>query len=189
MVADLRRWFDMMEERHRTAYRRFKEEQTGHTTAVQKVEDVLEAQKILQHIAQGVQEQAHRQIASVVTKCLQGVFDRPYEFKILFERKRGKTEAKLVLCREGVELTNPKDEAGGGVLDVAALALRLAKLVLERPRRRRVLVLDEPFRCVDEENSTRVRELLLVLAREMKVQFIIATHNEGLRAGKVIQIG
>src|ERR1035438_1455183 len=58
--------------------------------------DALEAQKILQSLAQETQKKALKQIAKVVSKCLCSVFEIPYEFRIEIEMKRGKTEVKLI---------------------------------------------------------------------------------------------
>lgn len=153
----------------------------------QRHQDALEAQRIVQAVAQSVQQQAHDRIAKVVSRCLAAVFTNPYEFKILFEKKRGKTEARLVFYRDGHEL-DPMDQSGYGVIDVGAFALQLADLLLRRPRRRRLLVLDEPFRHLSRDNADRVKDLLLTLAKEMKVQFVMVTHSLDLACGKVVEL-
>ena len=125
-----------------------------------------------------------------MTRCLKAVLDNEaYEFKIEFEQKRGRTEAKLILERDGLILENPAEEAGGGVLDVAAFALRLACVALALPRRRRLLVLDEPFRFVNgEEYQSRIGGMLEVLAAETGMQIILVTDDDWLKIGKVIQL-
>ncbi len=147
-----------------------------------------EAQKILQVVAQSIQQRAHEQIASVVTKCLEAVFDDPYEFRIIFEQKRGRTEARLAFFRGTNEIDDPLDGSGGGVVDVAAFALRLACLVLARPPLRRVLILDEPFKWVSEEYRPRVVALLHQLAEELDVQFILVTHIPEFQTGTIIHV-
>lgn len=142
------------------------------------VEDDLmfaeEAQQIIQLVSVAIQQEAHDKIASVVSRCLEAIFDEPYTFRINFERKRGKTEAGLTFTRDGMTLTDPLNEAGGGVIDVAAFALRLACLVLERPVRRRLLVLDEPFSGIrGSVYRQRMRGLVEALASEFDVQFIL----------------
>ena len=150
-------------------------------------EAAIEAQRITQIVAEAVQQEAHNQIAGVVSQCLSSVFDDPYEFKIRFERARGKTEAHLVFIRDGEEI-NPIDSSGGGVVDVAAFALRISCLMLTRPQRRRVVVLDEPFRFVSQEYRGRVRTMLTELSRDLNIQFIMITHIKELAIGKVIDI-
>lgn len=144
---------------------------------------------VAQEVAKSVQHKAHVQIAGVVTRCLAAVFPNPYEFRIIFESKRGKTEARMVFVRDGKELS-PSDGVGGSVLDVASFALRLACLGLQKPKRRRVVFIDEGFVGVSslQENKERLRTLLSTLADELKFQVIMVTHDEGLRAGKVISV-
>ena len=147
-----------------------------------------EAQELAQHVAQVIQQKAHDQIARVVSRCLSAVFDEPYEFRIHFERKRGRTEARLTFDRDGMEV-DPMTASGGGVVDIASFALRLSCLILNKPPLRRAMVMDEPFRFVSEEFRDRVKALLETLSEEMKTQFVIVTHINELKMGKVIEIG
>ena len=157
------------------------EEKLGHT---------LEAQSITQVISQSLQEKAQNQIAGVVSRCLEAVFPNdPYEFEIRLEMKRGKTEAKLVFIRDGIELDDPLNEVGGGVIDVASLGLRLACILLLRPAPRRLLVLDEPFANIrGKENRLRTRQMLIALAEDMGLQIIINTDISNYRLGTVIEL-
>lgn len=146
-----------------------------------------EAQTICRQVAVEIQEQAHRKIADIVSRSLEAVFDEPYTFKIIFEQKGGKTEARLVFEREGMQL-DPMTSCGGGVLDVAAFALRLSCLLLSNPPKARVIIMDEPMRFVSKEYRQNVAALLQSLSKELNVQFIIITHQEEMRIGKVVEI-
>jgi DNA repair exonuclease SbcCD ATPase subunit len=146
-----------------------------------------EAQDVLQHLSQAVQQQVHSRIANIVSSCLTSVFDDPYTFKINFDRKRGRTEACFKFLRNGLEV-NPLTSCGGGVVDVAAFALRVICLVLHRPRLSRILILDEPFRFVSAHYREKVRAMLEQLAKDMKCQFIFVTHEESYRCGKEVQL-
>lgn len=146
-----------------------------------------EAQEVLQRVAQAVQQKAHEKIAGVVSTCLSTVFDDPYEFKIEFERKRGKTEARLRFTRRGLEV-DPLTAAGGGVVDVAAFALRAACLMLHRPRLTKLLVLDEPFKFVSADYRDNVRKMLEGLAKDLGLQIILVTHIDELESGKIISL-
>lgn len=153
-----------------------------------KLEALLEVQEVAQEVAQAVQQKAHQKIASVVTRCLRSVFgEEAYEFKIDFERKRGKTEARMYFERDGLQV-DPLSASGGGPVDVAAFALRLASLVLTRPIKRKILVLDEPLKYPSREYWHFISEMLRVVSEEMGVQIIMVTHQEGLVSGKVIRI-
>ena len=150
---------------------------------------VAEAQAAAQQLAQQTQQAAHAGLASVVSRCLSAVFDEPYDFRIAFEQKRGRTEARLTFYRDGHE-HDPMTASGGGVVDVAAFALRLAALTLAQPPARRVLFLDEPFRFVHSPlYRRRVRQLLERLADDMGVQIIMVTGVAELQTGQVVELG
>lgn len=163
-------------------------ERQGLATASERVQHAQDAQETLQLLAQAVQQQAHAKISEVVSSCLAAVFDDPYEFKIVFERKRGKTEANLRFTRRGLDI-DPLTASGGGAVDVAAFALRVACLVLHRPRLQRVVVMDEPFKFVSAQYQPAIRTMLEDLSARLKLQIIFVTHNVEYQTGKVIEIG
>jgi len=153
-----------------------------------RVEEADDANAIVQAVATIVQEKAHKQISQVVTKCLQTVFEEEaYEFSIIFEQKRGKTEARLVFLRNGNEL-DPITSSGGGAVDVAAFALRISCLLVSRPALRRTIILDEPFKFLSAKYRGRVANMLTTLSEELNVQFIMVTHIKELEVGNVIAL-
>lgn len=146
-----------------------------------------EAQEVLQQVAETIQERAHRRISMVVSKCLETVFEDPYEFVIRFEKKRGKTEAVILFLRDGMEI-DPLTASGGGAVDVAAFALRTACLALSRPAPRKLVVLDEPFKFVSAQYRENVKLMLEKLAEDMGFQIVMVTHINELVTGNVIEI-
>lgn len=166
----------------------FQAARAAYIAATDDEQEAGEVQKILQEVAATVQAKAHARIARLVARCLGAVFTEPYEFEIEFEQKRGRTEARLVFKR-GVNEVDPLNASGGGVVDVCSFALRLAALVASRPARRKVLIMDEPFKHLSREYRPAVRGLLEGLAMELGMQFIIVTHDPALQIGKVVEIG
>ena len=80
-------------------------------------------------------------------------------------------------------------ESGGGAIDVASFALRVACLMLSRSQPRKILILDEPFKMISRDhNRQRVRELIETLSKEMGIQIILITHDPELTIGKVIEL-
>lgn len=188
-LTEHRRRIDAAVARYDHAAATLRDERQALENAQQDVLDAAEAQLLLQSLAQEIQERTHRRIAAVVTRCLTAVFgDDAYEFRVVFEKKRQRTEARLTFVRDGNEV-DPLEAAGGGAAGVAAFALRVACLMLMQPARRRVLVLDEPFRDVNgEEYQSRVAALLESLADDLGVQFLIVSDDDWLRVGKVIDL-
>jgi len=153
------------------------------------LQDVEEARRISQDVAQTIQRQAHHQIEKIVSLCLQTIFGDDYSFEILFVKKRGRTEAQLNLKFKGHIIENPLDAGSGGVLDLAGFGLRLACLMLEKPQCRKLLVLDEPFKNLHGlEYRERVRVLLEKLSKDFQVQIVIVTGIKDFEIGKVLSL-
>lgn len=148
-----------------------------------------EAQQKAQQVAKKVQQAVHNKIAIVVNRCLQTVFvDEGYGFKIRFDKKRGKTEAVLILTKNGHEIENPLDYDSGAVCEIAGFALRLACLMLSKPKLRKLIVMDEPFKALSVEYWETTRLMLDKLAEDFGIQIIMVTHNPFLKTGKVIEL-
>lgn len=189
MTTHIRKRLDALLAEHAHASWQVAEEEAALLVVEQEYKDARQAQEVLQHAAQAVQEAAHEKIALIVTRCLRAVFgDDSYSFVIGFERKRGRTEAKLTLKRGEMVLENPLGECGGGVIDVCSFALRLACLLSSHSHPRKLLVLDEPLRMLSKTYRPRARKLIEMLAAELGVQIILVTHCEELRCGEVIEL-
>ena len=140
-------------------------------------------------LALSCQNNCRSSIELLVTRCLEAVFpENRYRFNLIFEEKRNQTEARIALTdKEGNEY-DPLLNNGGGVADVIAFALRLATLMLKVPQPAKVLVLDEPFRCVSADHRGRLADLLESLANELGFQIIMVTHMKELAKGNVIEL-
>jgi DNA repair exonuclease SbcCD ATPase subunit len=172
---------------YETALQSFQQYSEQLEEAQTKLENLELAKDAIQVVGEGIQRKAHSQIAGVVSECLQLVFEETYTFDIIFEKKRNKTEARLVFLKDGNEI-DPLTASGGGVVDVAAFALRVSCLVLSKPKLRKVLVMDEPFRFVSEEYRENVQQVMEKLSTEFGIQMILVTHMKELISDKVVQL-
>src|SRR5690348_5287508 len=175
LLKDLRQAVNVkLAERDRWS-KTLKAEKKNLQAAAEEVAEHYAAQEVLQQVAQDVQQEAHKRIHSVVSKCLHLIWgEGAYEFEIKFEQKRGKTEAVLVFKR-GEHEVDPITEAGGGPVDIAAFALRLACISLQLPARRRIIIMDEPFNTLHKSLHGRVKNMLEMLSEELDFQFIFVT--------------
>lgn len=139
--------------------------------------DIEEALSIVQTVAQATQKQLEFYLSDIVSYALGLVFDEPYRFKLEFVVRRGKTECDLWLERDG-ELTSPMDEAGGGVVDVAAFALRLSLWSLNKNRA--TIIFDEPFRFVSANYRGRVAQMVKEVSERIGLQIILVSHDKEL---------
>lgn len=162
-------------------------EEQEHVKEVQaRVLDLQKAVDVVQFVGQSVEQAVHDKIAKVVSSCLEAVFDNAYEFRITFSRKRNRTEAELSFVRDGLEV-DPMTASGGGAVDVAAFALRVACLTLQKDLEQ-VLICDEPCKFLSRDLQPRLRTLIQQLSEKMGIQFIIVTHMQTLRIGKVVEL-
>jgi DNA repair exonuclease SbcCD ATPase subunit len=187
MIAELRTKADKATARHEAALANGLREGNLALEAGENLDAAKQARELSQSIAQEVQLRAYKAVASVVSRCLETVFDEPYTFKMDFVQRRGRTEVVLAFERDGVEL-DPMTASGGGVVDVASFALRMAAILISKSQGRRMLVLDEPFKFVSEQYRPMIRELLEVLSKELGVQILMVTHMNELRIGEVIEL-
>jgi len=191
-IKDVRKQIDKKLLEYRRLVSSYKREGENLQREQKRLENAEEARAVIQEVAKQIQQQAHEQISSVVTRGLQSVFDDPYIFKIIFDKKRGRTEARLIFEREedGLEL-DPLTASGGGVIDVASFALRISCILLSRPPIRPVLILDEPFKNVSKARDylDRIPSLLETLCNDLGIQIIMDTHIDELKMGTIIEVG
>lgn len=129
----------------------------------------------------GLQTQCQLQfhISDIGTMALDSIFPEPYTLKAEFIERREKTECDLYFMRDGCIL-DPLAASGGGAVDVAAFALRVASWAMERPRSRNTLMLDEPFRYLSDCYLPEAGEMIKQLSKELGIQIILITHSEAL---------
>lgn len=130
-------------------------------------------------VANHVQIDVAERISSIVTAALSATgFD--YEFKVQFVQRRGTTEADLLFVKDGEEL-HPLSCSGGGALDIASFALRIALWSLNKSSP--VFILDEPFKFLSLDLQENAGNMLHALAERFGLQIIMVSHNERIIAG------
>lgn len=149
-----------------------------------------DALELIQQAAKATQEQLEYQLSELVSIALKDIFKDPYEMVIRHVVKRGKTEALLRFSKRGHEV-HPLMGAGGGTVDVASLTLRLSLLSLSKNRR--VLILDEPWKSINDSTRELHRKMVLMLKKiqqELGVQIIVVSQIPELAdvADKVFEV-
>jgi len=134
------------------------------------------ALEISKQVGLKTQQELEYHISNLVSAALSSVFPgNPYKFRALFIERRGKTECDLMLERDG-ELINAMTAAGGGVVDITSLALRIASLSMKSGRIRPVLFLDEPFKHLSIDLQEQAEQMLHELASKVSIQVICNSH-------------
>jgi DNA repair exonuclease SbcCD ATPase subunit len=138
-----------------------------------------QAREVIREVGLKTQQQLQYHISDITSLALESVFAEPYALEVEFVQRRNKTECDLFFVRTG-ERIDPLTASGGGAVDVAAFALRIASWSMARPRTRNTIILDEPFRFLSADNQERASTMLKELSQRLGIQFIIVTHNPTL---------
>lgn len=163
------------------------EEKSRLSQMLQKVLDNIDTlekvRMLLQRVSEFAREQSRAQIESLVTNCLQYIFDTNLEFKIEINEMRGRPEAEFyVVSNFGgtVVKTRPQDARGGGVIDIISLAIRIAMLECSSLDIKGPIILDEPAKHVSDDYIVQVAEFLKQVTSMFKRQVLMVTHNRHL---------
>lgn len=149
-----------------------------------------EALVIIQAVAQKTQQQLEFHLSDIVSTSMEAIFPEPYGLVVEFNVSRGRVETQMFFEREGNKVL-PLDASGGGAVDVAALALRFSCYAIQNPRRRPLMILDEPLKWLKgadlpEKGAQMIREI----SKRMGIQIIMNSHDPDLieAADRVIEV-
>ena len=122
----------------------------------------------------------------LVTSALQGIFqEEDYTFVSTFEIKAGRPICVMQVQDGDKEPFYLEEDMGGGLLDIAGIAVIVVMWILEEPRSRNSFLLDEPMKNIGigkEVLLERAGQLLSELSKELNIQFIINTHEQEIVA-------
>lgn len=140
-----------------------------------------QAREIIRTVGLKTQQQLAFHISDITSLALEAVFNDPYELVVDFVQRRNKTECDLLFMRDG-ERMDPLSASGGGAVDVAAFALRIASWSMQHPKSRNVMILDEPMRFLSVDHQQKASIMIKEISQKLGIQFIIITHEPTLAA-------
>lgn len=158
--------------------KQIKEKREERDALIKSIELHEKARQVINEAAKNTQQFFKAQVETLVTTAIRTVFDRPFEFKLIFEEKRNKIEARPVI-KEGENEYDPKDEMGGGIIDIISFALRVVLWSLQTNRTRNVFILDEPFKWTGAL-MVKAGMMLKELSDKLGIQVIMITHDDEL---------
>jgi predicted ATPase len=151
---------------------------------------------IVTAVGETLQQRISIRLSSVASRALQSVFPDPYRVVVEFApTARGTIEAQIQFERDGQRfrpvLPSGQLLAGGGPVEMAAWGLRVALWGQLKPRPRPIMLMDEPFRFLQEDLQPVAAEVLREISEKAGIQFIIVTHSAGLAEGAncIIDVG
>lgn len=131
------------------------------------------ALEIVKQVGLEMQKQLEYHLSEQVSLAMEAIFDDPYKLKANFIEKRGKTEVELLFTKRDLEFP-PIGSAGGGAIDIASLALRIAYWSMRQDKKvRPLLLLDEPFsQLKGEEANRRALAIVQEISQKLGLQVI-----------------
>ncbi len=137
------------------------------------------ARDIVNEVLAATQREVVAAVEDLVSLALLAVYDNELSFKLEMDVARNSAQATPFIVENGQRL-NPRNETGGGPVDVSSLAMRLALWALSTPRPSPVFILDEPAKFIDRARQGRFGELLRSLHEMLGIQFIVVSHDTGI---------
>ena len=141
----------------------------------------LETQRLIREASQLTLSNLSVHIGTIVTKALTQVLGEGYKFNLDFDIKYNKLAADMYLEKDGKRYDLKRDN-GDGVVDIVALALRVAILCLDRRKLRRLLILDEPCGAVSVNYQPVLGKMIKQLSDMLDLQVImVASHGSNMQ--------
>lgn len=151
---------------------------------------VKESVDVVRTVAQRTQMEFERKITTMTDSALETVFQGKYKFKIEFTARRNNSEAVVKLVDANGNEVEPMDDNGGTIVNIISFAMKLTMWRLANPRRRNVIILDEPMKFVSKDLVPLVADMMAFLSHKLDLQIIMVTHIEDLiqRADNIIKV-
>lgn len=168
---------DKLKGQRQQIHRSLREARTNLAKAQQGLKLNEEVQALFQLAAKQTQDQLCYHITELGSMALEAVFGPGIKLGLQFEEKAGKTVAHLVFLR-GDKPTDPLEADSGGAADIAAFALRCSLWGMKHPRLRPVMVMDEPFKNINDPTRAmqeRAAEMVKQVSEKLGIQFVIVT--------------
>ncbi|RLC88843.1 MAG: hypothetical protein DRJ03_00980 [Chloroflexi bacterium] len=141
---------------------------------------LIKTRELFLRVAQLTQSVFKQSVENPQTMAIQSVFNRPFQFELQFDQARNNATCTPVV-REGDVIFYPKDDMGGGIIDLVSITLRFILWSLSHPRTRKIFILDEPLKFIGKGALLqRAGAMLQELSRRMGFQLIIVTHEDEL---------
>lgn len=136
--------------------------------------------QLLMDFSENTRDVIKHKLESLVNSALKCIFvDKEVIFKIQINRTKKIIFYDMYVETDGT-ITPLFDAKGGGILDVVTMALRISFVRMFSANLRQTIILDEPFKNLDNERLRLAMEWLSQISKELTMQFMIVTHEEAI---------
>lgn len=180
-VQKYREWLEVQKVERDQLERQIRDTEASMEDGKRRAAELVKARWVLSEVSRLTQNRFKRYVEDLVTMAIRSVLDQPLRFVVDFEVKRNKPECLLRVRDGDSEPYVPKDEQGGLVVNLIGFALTVVLLSLQRPRSRKVIILDEPLPFSGKgEPLRRIGAMLREVSHGLGFQLLIVTHEPEL---------
>ncbi len=148
-------------------------------TAKQDSEELAQVLGVLQGLEAAWKKAFESALADIVSRGLSLVFGEPMKVEIISEisRSASAVEFRLTTGDGNEELSTAIIGArGGSVVEVVSFLFRVLLVLSSRPPLRKIIVIDESFRMVADENIPALAQMIRHLVDRLGIQIVLVTH-------------
>lgn len=141
------------------------------------------ARFVVQEVAKATQDRLKKRVEPLITAAISSIWkDRDFVFELKFKSTANRIESIPVVL-DGKHEQIPKDDMGGGIIDIISFALRVLLWAMDDNRSRPTFALDEPLKNMSKGRYlNRAIQMFKNIAEKMGLQLIIVTHIEEINA-------
>ena len=149
------------------------------------IEDIstrVEAIDYIERVANEERLDVKEKVETLITSCLQEVFDDSYSIEFDYGVKGSRTSVDIYLkrkCKDGLVVKRKIDGFGGGVADTISLPLKLIVLMNDKDYTK-ILFADEPGKHLDIEKVPKLGRFLKNISDKLGIQIIMSSHHDGM---------
>lgn len=142
-------------------------------------EELSQTLAILQGLEAAWKKTFEDALATVVSRGLSLIFDKPMRLDIISEISRGASAVEFKLTTgegEDAITTDIMTAEGGSVVEITTFLLRILLILASRPPLRRVIIIDESFRMVEDNKVPVLAQMVRELVDRLGIQVLLVTH-------------
>lgn len=184
IVIELRNRFEQLKGQRLQVEKRIAHYEKGILESKKSIRTHEKAREVIRLVGLKTQEQLSYNISEITSMALNAVLTNPYDLEVEFVERRNKTECDIWFVRGGSRID--PFSGGGGAVDIAAFALRVASWSMQKPRSRNVLILDEPFKHLKgEEANRKMLEMVREVSSKLDLQIIMVSDERVSREATI----
>jgi DNA repair exonuclease SbcCD ATPase subunit len=157
---------------------------------IKRQELYTKVQELLLKASETARGLVKEKVENLVTLALSAITGESYKFGMSLIQHAGNWSVEFSVTNPSGVTVDPLHSAGGGIVDICSMALRIAILEMYEPRIEGPILLDEDFKFLSKDYVRPALDWIKMLIEKTGRQIILVTHEPLLAAGanKVFEV-